>query len=59
MPATHPTKCAFGGPDLSDLYVTTASIELSAEGRKAQPHAGGLFRLRPGVRGRAPHRFGG
>jgi len=59
MPATHPTKCAFGGPDLSDLYVTSASIELSADGKKAQPHAGGLFLLRPGVRGRLPHRFGG
>jgi len=59
LPATHPTKCAFGGPDLTDLYVTTASIELSAEGRKAQPHAGGVYRLRPGVRGRVPNRYGG
>jgi sugar lactone lactonase YvrE len=59
MPATHPTKCAFGGPDLADLYVTTAWIELRAEGRQAQPHAGGVYRLRPGARGRAPHRFGG
>jgi sugar lactone lactonase YvrE len=59
LPATHPTKCAFGGPDLADLYVTTASIELSAEGRKAQPHAGGMYRLRPGMRGRAPNRYGG
>jgi sugar lactone lactonase YvrE len=59
MPTTHPTKCAFGGPDLSDLYVTTASIELSADARRAHPEAGGLYRLRPGVRGRPPHRYAG
>jgi sugar lactone lactonase YvrE len=59
LPVSHPTSCAFGGPDLTDLYVTTASIELSAAERDRQVHAGGLFRCRPGVAGRAPHRFAG
>jgi sugar lactone lactonase YvrE len=58
LPVTHPTKCGFGGPDFADLYVTTAWIALDAAERRAQPHAGGLFRLRPGVRGRRPHRYG-
>jgi sugar lactone lactonase YvrE len=48
-----------GGADLSDLYITTASIKLSAHERAGQPGAGGLFLSHPGVRGRAPHRFKG
>ncbi len=57
MPVSHPTSCAFGGPDLRDLYVTTARIALSAEERARQPEAGSLFRVRPGVRGRPPNFF--
>ena len=52
MPVTHPTKCAFGGADLSDLYITSAWRALSPEERAAQPHAGSLFHCRPGVKGR-------
>jgi sugar lactone lactonase YvrE len=59
LPATLVTKCAFGGPDLTDLYITTASNDLTPAEREAQPLAGGLFRIRPGVAGRAPHRFAG
>jgi sugar lactone lactonase YvrE len=59
VPVTYPTSCAFGGPELRDLYITTARITLSAHQRAAQPSAGGLFRCRPGARGRAPHRFAG
>jgi sugar lactone lactonase YvrE len=59
VPVTHPTKAAFGGPDLSDLYITTAWIELTPKARAAQPHAGGLYRCRPGVRGQPVTLFGG
>jgi sugar lactone lactonase YvrE len=59
LPVSHPTSCAFGGPDLMDLYVTSASIELTPAALARQPLAGGLFRLRPGVAGRAGHRFAG
>jgi sugar lactone lactonase YvrE len=48
VPVARPTSCAFGGPDLADLYVTTASIGLSESARAAQPLAGRLLRLRPG-----------
>jgi sugar lactone lactonase YvrE len=58
VPASLTTKCAFGGPDLTDLYITTGWIGLDAAARASQPHAGGLFRARPGVRGRRPYRFG-
>ncbi len=44
LPVSHPTSLAFGGPELRDLYVTSA---------------GPLLRLRPGVAGRPPTPFGG
>jgi sugar lactone lactonase YvrE len=53
------TCCAFGGPDLGDLYITSMRRGLSAEALREQPLAGALFRCRPGVQGRAPHRFAG
>jgi sugar lactone lactonase YvrE len=59
LPVSHPTSCAFGGPELSDLYVTSAWIELSPAERARQPLAGSLFRVRPGVAGRAACAFGG
>lgn len=49
LPVAQVTSCCFGGPDLRDLYITTAWEHLAPERR--QPHAGGLFRCRPGVAG--------
>ena len=43
VPASYTTKAAFGGPDLTDLYITTAA--------GPEPHAGGLFLVEPGVAG--------
>lgn len=54
LPVSMPTSCTFGGPDLDELFVTSASEGLSAEARAAQPLAGAIFRLRPGVRGLPP-----
>ena len=59
VPASHPTSCAFGGGDLRDLYITTATIELTPSQRAAEPHAGAVFRCRPGPVGRRAHRFRG
>ncbi|MBO0686527.1 MAG: SMP-30/gluconolactonase/LRE family protein, partial [Candidatus Dormibacteraeota bacterium] len=50
--AAQVTKPAFGGPDLQDLYVTTARKGLGEEDLIRQPHAGGVFRARPGVAGK-------
>lgn len=51
VPTPHPTSCAFGGTDLRELYVTTARRPLTQGERAANPLAGALLRLRPGVRG--------
>lgn len=45
MPVPRPTCCAFGGPDLDVLFVTTASQNMSPEELRAQPLAGALLRL--------------
>lgn len=51
VPSSQVTSCAFGGAHLDELFVTTARISLSPQALATQPHAGGLFRLRPGVVG--------
>ena len=59
LPASQVTSCAFGGPDLADLYITTAARGLSVEQLAREPHAGQLFVCRPGPRGRPPSLFAG
>jgi sugar lactone lactonase YvrE len=56
VPVARVTSCAFGGPDLDTLYITTAQ---PAEPDPAQPHAGGLFVARPGVKGVPAVEYGG
>lgn len=51
MPVARPTSCAFGGLDLNQLYITSASVGLDQAAREMQPNAGGLFMVTPGVRG--------
>lgn len=57
LPASQVTSCAFGGRDLRDLYITTASRGLDAAQRSREPLAGALFVCRPGPRGREPSMF--
>jgi len=59
VPAQRVTSCAFGGPSLLDLYITTARIGLTESALARQPSAGGLFRARPGVGGVPAFEFAG
>lgn len=59
MPVSRPTSCAFGGSSLDELYITSASVNLSDEQRRREPHAGGIFVCRPGVAGFPAVEFGG
>lgn len=55
LPCLETTACAFGGPDLADLYVTTGVHKSEVE-----EHAGRLFVIRGvGVRGLPAHAFAG
>ncbi|MRX49926.1 hypothetical protein GI374_05570 [Paracoccus sp. S-4012] len=51
LPVSQPTMCAFGGPELDILYITTASDNLPSSQRDAEPLAGALLSCRPGARG--------
>jgi sugar lactone lactonase YvrE len=52
LPVTQVTSCAFGGPDLDELFITTAAGGLTQD----QPMAGAIFRYKPGCQGRQPNR---
>jgi sugar lactone lactonase YvrE len=58
-PVTQVTSCAFGGPNLADLYVTSAAYRLSPGQLKRQPHAGATFVCRPGAAGLPASSFAG
>jgi sugar lactone lactonase YvrE len=51
VPVEQPTSCAFGGPDLATLYVTSAWDGLSQAARARQPLAGSLFAFEPDAPG--------
>jgi len=57
LPVKKPTMCAFGGPQLDTLFVT--SIRPQGIDLSDQPLAGGVFALNPGVKGLAEPIAGG
>jgi xylono-1,5-lactonase len=59
LPARNVTSVGFGGPDLGELYVTSARERLGPMQLASQPLAGGLFRCRPGPRGRSQYSWAG
>jgi sugar lactone lactonase YvrE len=48
VPVSQPTSCAFGGPELADLYITSARDGLTEDQLATQPLAGRLLHVRPG-----------
>jgi sugar lactone lactonase YvrE len=58
-PVQQPSSCAFGGPDLATLYVTSARENLSEPALAKQPQAGHLFAFLPGVCGLPLPQFDG
>ena len=59
VPAMCPTMCAFGGPDLKTLYVTTARQQREADELARLPFSGGLFSMRVDVAGLPEPSFAG
>jgi len=51
VPALHTSSCAFGGPELKTLYITTARGGLSPEQLEQCPESGNVFAVEPGVAG--------
>lgn len=59
MPVPRPTSCAFGGPDLATLYITSARIRLSAAQLADAPLSGSVFAMPAPVRGLPETPFAG
>ena len=59
VPADNVTACCFGGDDGRSLYVTTASVDLSAEQLQERPLAGSVFVTEVGVSGPPAQPFAG
>ena len=59
MPVPFVTSCMFGGPDLSTLYVTSASSELSPSQRAQAPLSGSLFAIETPFEGLPEPEFSG
>lgn len=51
VPAPNVSSCAFGGKNLDVLYITTARTGMNEERLKQFPLSGGLFLVKPGVKG--------
>jgi len=51
VPVWKPTCCAFGGPDLDTLFVTTSRLLSDEDALTKEPESGGLFAVKPGIRG--------
>ncbi|MGZ6050438.1 MAG: SMP-30/gluconolactonase/LRE family protein, partial [Phenylobacterium sp.] len=59
MPVQQPSSCAFGGEDMTTLFVTSAWDELPLATRTQQTLAGNLFAIDTGVKGLALPLFEG
>jgi sugar lactone lactonase YvrE len=59
LPVSRVTMCAFGGPDLRTLFITTAREGMTPEELAQEPLAGGLFAAQVGAAGLPEPRFAG
>ena len=59
LPTSHITDCAFGGPELRTLYISSATSGLTPAQRQAEPLAGGLFAVELNIAGAPAPLFGG
>lgn len=59
VPAAQTASCAFGGPNLDTLYISTAREGFTGDRALREPLAGSLFAVKPGVRGLPAADFAG
>lgn len=58
VPAPNTSSCAFGGPELKTLFITTGRGGLTAEQLQKFPLSGNVFAVDPGVAGVPAYFFG-
>jgi sugar lactone lactonase YvrE len=59
VPVQRPSSCAFGGPALDTLYITSTRLGLTETELARQPHAGAVFATKPGMVGLPTNTFAG
>lgn len=59
LPVPKVTSCTFGGPELDELYITTAREHMSKEEIARWPLSGSLFKAKLPFRGKPAFRFAG
>ncbi len=59
LPVPQPSSCAFGGPSLSTLFVTSARIGIPPEMLEKAPLSGGLFAVEVAATGQPEESFAG
>jgi sugar lactone lactonase YvrE len=57
VPALQTTSCVFGGPDLRELYITSARLDMTEQQLADHPRSGRVFVCQPGVEGRPTQPF--
>jgi sugar lactone lactonase YvrE len=55
LPVRYVTSCAFGGEELDELFITTATSDLNPAQLASEPMAGAIFRYQPRCQGRQPN----
>ena len=58
-PAPHTSACCFGGPELTDLYITSARKGFTESQLQEYPDSGCLFRIRLSTQGRPTFAYAG
>lgn len=58
LPCSSPTSCAFGGPDMATLFVTSARFGMDDAHLNAHSHEGAVMAVEPGVSGLPANLFG-
>ncbi|MDA8803197.1 SMP-30/gluconolactonase/LRE family protein [Amylibacter sp.] len=51
VPVWKPTCCAFGGPNLDTLFITTSRFMSDEATIIKEPSSGGIFAVKPGIQG--------
>ena len=59
VPVSRTSACAFGGPNLNTLFITTAKKDITPDELEKEPLAGCVFKTNPGVCGQPPVSFAG
>ena len=57
LPVSCPTSCVFGGKNLDELYVTSASFRLTKKEKIEEKLAGNLFRIKMETKGLKTNKF--